>query len=71
MGSIRCFQVVVFGEGGHVYVFRCSEEHFDRFMLHLFENPAPFDKKVIEAVIKMFCFEKAKSDDAATPPGSC
>lgn len=71
MGMMRCFQVVVFGESGHVHVFRCTEEYFDRFMLHLFENPAPFDEKTIEAVIKMFCFEKVTSDDTTTPPGSC
>lgn len=71
MAAIRCYQVVVFGESGHVHVFRCSDEHFDQFMLHLFENPAPFDEKAIEAVIKMFCYEKVTSDGTAIPPGSC
>jgi len=71
MASMRCFQVIASGQSGHVYVFRCSEDQFDRFMLHLFENPAPFDQESIKAVIKLFCFEKAKSDGAATPPSSC
>jgi len=70
VATTRYYQVVARSQTDHIYVFRCAEEHFDRFMLHLLENPAPLDQDSIKRVILMFYHEKASSD-GTTPPTGC
>ena len=53
------YEVTIRTESDHVHIFVCNDEHFNEFMLHLLENPAPFDQQGIEFIVSLFCYERA------------